>query len=220
MSARPTVITFVVVAVVGIGALFAAVGADQRWTAFSPEVPPSQPIKTLEPGAQACQAPFRAVAGFGSVRTWISALARRTPALWLGVYSPRGATIATGRTEGGHGQFVAVTFNLNATVPGGRRVVLCLHNAGPQSVTLLGANERLAYLFLRRHPESLLSLLPTVFRRAALFRPTWVGAWTFWLLLAGLLAAFVVGAVAVVQAAKSDALSPPLERETPDQPGG
>ncbi len=220
MSVRATVITFVAVAVVGASALFAAAGADQRWTAFSPNVPPSQPIKMLGPGGQACQGPLKAIVGFGSVRTWVASIARPTPALWLGVYSPRGATIATGRTEARHGQFVEVTFNLDATVAGGRRFVLCIHSAGPQPVTLLGANERLAFLFLRHDPESLLSLLPTVFRRAALFRPAWVGAWTFWLLLAGLLAAFVAGGVAVVQATRSDALAPPLERETPDQRNG
>jgi len=40
-------------------------------------------------------------------------------------------------------------------------------------------------LELVRAPErSLLSEVPDMFERASLFRPGWMGAWTFWLLLA------------------------------------
>ena len=54
-------------------------------------------------------------------------------------------------------------------------------------------------------PQSLFSMLPTIFRRAMLFRPTWVGAWTFWLLAAAVLGAFALGAVAVARASSADA---------------
>lgn len=205
MSVRTTVITFTTVAIVGTGALLAASAADQRWTAFSPGVPPSDPVRALSPGTQFCQAPSKAIVGFGSVRTWVSATAPPGAVLQLRVRSLSGATIAAGRTSTGYGEFVDPTFNLDAPVAGGQRVSVCLRNAGPAPVTLLGANRRLAFLFLRHHPESLLSLLPTVFKRAALFRPGWVGPWTFWLLLAGMLAAFVLAGTAVVRAAASDA---------------
>jgi hypothetical protein len=46
------------------------------------------------------------------------------------------------------------------------------------------AGTDISLLFLRSHPASSLSLLPAIFRRAALFRPSWIGAWTFWLLAA------------------------------------
>ena len=40
MSLRTTTIAFAAVAVAGVGALLAAAAADQRWTAFSADVPP------------------------------------------------------------------------------------------------------------------------------------------------------------------------------------
>lgn len=202
MSVRTVVITYAAVAVAGIGALLAAAASDQRWTAFSPGVPPSDSVTMLSPGRQFCQGPSTAIAGFGSVRAWVSASRPPGAALRLRVRSLSGATIATARIPPGYGQFFDPTFNLDDAVSPGRRITLCLHNDGPGPVTLLGANRRLAFLFLRRHPESLLSLLPTVFRRAALFRPTWVGPWTFWLLLAGVLAGFLLGGIAVLGAVR------------------
>ena len=60
-------------------------------------------------------------------------------------------------------------------------------------------------LVLRSKPDhSLLGSLPTVFSRAALWRPSSVGTWTFWLLAFGTLAAFGLGVIAVVGAAESD----------------
>jgi hypothetical protein len=38
-------------------------------------------------------------------------------------------------------------------------------------------------LFLDRS-TSTLSLIPTIFRRASLFRPSWIGPWLYWLLVA------------------------------------
>jgi len=198
-------IVFAAVAVAGVGALLAAAAADQRWTAFSADVPPSQPVTALSPGQQFCQGPLKAIVGFGSVRAWVSPNAPPGAALQLRVRSLSGATIASGRIPAGYGHFFDPTFNLGVPVRGSRRVYVCLRSAGPEPVTLLGANRRLAFLFLRRQPQSLLSLLPTVFKRAALFRPGWVGPWTFWLLLIGLIAAFVLGGIAVAQAASSDA---------------
>ena len=167
--------------------------------------PPSQPVTALSSGQQFCQGPLDAIRGFGSVRTWVSPDAPPGAALQLRVRSLTGATIASGRIPAGYGQFFDPTFNLDVPVRASQRVYVCLRSAGPAPVRLLGANRRLAFLFLRRHPESLLSLVPTVFKRAALFRPGWVGAWTFWLLLAGMLAAFVLAGTAVVRAAASDA---------------
>ena len=53
-------------------------------------------------------------------------------------------------------------------------------------------------------PPTLLSDIPTVFERAALFRPGWVGVWTFWLLAAALLGAFPLAALALTRAIDAD----------------
>ena len=59
------------------------------------------------------------------------------------------------------------------------------------ALTLSGkpSNLALAMIFSAPRSRSLIALLPTVFARAALFHPGWMGAWTFWALLVGLLVA-------------------------------
>jgi hypothetical protein len=42
----------------------------------------------------------------------------------------------------------------------------------------------IAMVFPRPQPKSVLAIVPEMFRRASLFRPGWLGAWTFWLLAA------------------------------------
>lgn len=118
---------------------------------------------------------------------------------------------------------------LSATLPAGRPMTLCLRNAGTTVISLLGAtsvarshgltvsgrisggltvagrrsNLALSLLFLRPHPVSLLSQIPRIFSRASLFRPAWVGPWTFWCLVVALLAAFPLGGLALARAVDS-----------------
>jgi hypothetical protein len=42
----------------------------------------------------------------------------------------------------------------------------------------------IAIVFPRDKPKSALALVPEMFRRASLFRPGWLGAWTYWVLAA------------------------------------
>jgi hypothetical protein len=205
VSARPTLITCAVVAALGVAALLAGAAGNERWTAFSLDVPPSGPAAILRSGEQVCAGGLEAKAGFGSVRAWVTPLAAPGASLSMRVRAAAGATLASARIAQGYGTPIAPTFRLTRIVPAGRVVSVCIRSGGPKRVAVLGFQSSIALLFLRRHPESLLSLLPTVFARAALFRPAWVGPWTFWLLLGGLLAGLVVGAIAVLGAVRSDA---------------
>jgi hypothetical protein len=53
--------------------------------------------------------------------------------------------------------------------------------------------------------------LPRMFARARLFKPTWVGAWTFWLLLVALAATFGLAVAAVRTAAREDIADDPAD---------
>jgi len=135
------------------------------------------------------------------------------------------ATLASGQITAGYTGAIAPIVSLDRAISSGRRIRVCLHSRGPGSVDLMGApllNQALAeddgtasgssqaaiaLLFLRPHPKSLLSLVPTVFARAALFRPSWVGPWTYWLLSVAFLGAFVLAGVAVAHAVRSDEAS-------------
>jgi hypothetical protein len=59
-------------------------------------------------------------------------------------------------------------------------------------------------VLLSQSQRSLLAWLPTAFSRASLWRPSWVGAWTFWVLAGGLLATFALAVLAVLKAAEDD----------------
>jgi len=114
-----------------------------------------------------------------------------------------------------------VTVPLTRRIPSGRRVVVCIRDESGAPVAVAGgpapgsagrllidrtpvASSGLALVFIRAHAPTLMSMLPTVFRRAALFKANWVGAWTFWALLAAVLAAFAVAGAAVATAARTD----------------
>ena len=115
---------------------------------------------------------------------------------------------------------VSRTTVLTTPIPSGKRISVCLHNHGPSSTTVLGSGtnplsgtvtiankadpQAMALLFLEPHERSLLSLVPTALRRASLFRPGWIGAWTFWALGVALLLGFGVLTIAVVRAAQDD----------------
>ena len=197
-------ITFAVVAVTGIAALLASAGAEQRWAAFSPKIPTDGPAATVSAGRQVCDGPMRSTVAFGSVRAWLSPGSTPAASLSMRVRSAAGAIVAIGRPSPATASSAAPTFNLTAPVRAGQAISVCIRGDGPNPVTLLGSKGMVSLLFLRPHPQSLLSLVPTIFRRAALFRPSWVGPWTYWLLLAAVLAAFVAGGFAVAAAIRAD----------------
>jgi hypothetical protein len=114
---------------------------------------------------------------------------------------------------------------LRGSVAGSRKVVACFLDVGAAPAVLLpppGTPTRVTVersdgladyadigLELNRSDDrSLLALLPDVFDRASLFRPGWVGAWTYWLLLVAL----VIGVPVLL----SRALASASDEDEPD----
>ena len=246
MSARAGVLAIAVTAVLGVAGLLLAAGSDGRSTAFSLDIPPSGPVATLHKGQAACQGPLTATASVGFVTSWIypstvSGVIPQGPipgaAIDLTVRDAvTNATLARGPIAGGYVAPIAPTVALNRTIPTGRRIRVCLRSRGPGTVDLMGAtlpNQALAeddgtttassraaiaLLFERKNPRSLLSLVPTIFERASLFRPGWVGPWAYWLLSAAILGAFALAGVAVTRALRSDATDEGHRSPTPEEP--
>ena len=237
MSGRANVLVVAAVAILGVAGLLLAAGNDGRSTAFSLDIAPAGPVSVLQPGQAACQGPITPPSSFAFVQPWIyPALA--TGAITTGSIpgaavdlTVRDAVTNTILASGPiAAQYVRPIFPivaLDRTIPSGRRIRVCLRSRGPGTVDLMGdplPNQALrdddgnvtgepraaiSLLFLRQRPRSLLSLVPTVFTRASLFRPGWVGPWTYWLLSAVLLGAFVLTGVAVTRATRSDTTSYP-----------
>jgi hypothetical protein len=221
VRARLGLAAFVLVAALGLAALLLASATDRRSIAFSLDVPDIEPVLSVEPGQAVCESPIETTVAFAGIRAWPVPAAPPGAGFAVTVRDARSERIlATGRMTPGYATTTPRTAALDATVPVGRRVEVCLRSTGPQRAGLLGAAPSpepvtvtvagkrsaigVSLIFLRRHPPSLLSLVPTIFRRAALFRPGWVGAWTFWILTGALLGAFVLGARALIDAIRED----------------
>jgi len=229
---RRGVLAFVLASGLGLAGLAVSAAWGKRWTAFSVRVPASGFAVLLQPNQQACQTPVKVSTSTGGFETWIYSGSVPGPALGVTVTDARnGKLLAVGRIPpsdrettppSGFPSPISTRTRFNATVPAGKRITVCFLNLGTTAVALMGSGgpsdtsgaitvpatshgQAISLLFLRPHPQSLFSMLPTVFRRAMLFRPTWVGAWTFWLLAGALLGSFALGALAIARASAADA---------------
>jgi hypothetical protein len=198
------------VAALGVLALLAAALLDDRETAFTVGLPPVRIAAELQPGERACRANIDVPADFSRVRLFTASFGRPGPRLSVAAGDSRG-TVAPGYPDNS-----AVEASLDA-VAEGERIDVCVTNQGDGRVALLGSppdtsppqladpelEPELGVAFLRDEPSSMAALVPEAFERASLFRPAWVGSWTFWALLV-LVAA---GVPALLMAAYRSAVS-------------
>jgi hypothetical protein len=218
MTRRATLTTFILASALALAGLLIAAASDHRDTAFSLRVPNNRPVVPLPPGRTLCQGPITAQAGFSSIEMW----ARPLHSLELRIRSLTAGGIDLTRTiSGSSTPSGELTVALGPGAVAARsRFTVCVRNTGPRRIAFEGGapsagsgafeisgkrgHDAIALAFLRRRGPSLLSLLPTVFRRASLFKLSSVGAWTFWVLLAALLGAFAIAGWAVRAAASAD----------------
>jgi hypothetical protein len=168
-----------------------------------------------------CQRPVTAEADFDIVRLTLAPTGRVRVVVTvvpLGAGDP--APSASGRLVlvGSKGP---AEVRLDRTVRQEQRFGLCVRNRGGGVLAVHGSDRAvdvagaatgdgarpyhdLSLGFFRASPRSVLSEVPAMFERAALFRPGFVGAWTFWLLLV----AVVAGVPALLAAALRHAAGP------------
>lgn len=219
MSARRAVAGFAVVLALGLIVLLVAGAAGTSTRAFSLGVPNVGPVTTVRAGQQACETPVPVPAGFGSLRVWASSI--EGDALLAATISDAQSSrvLARGQTVVGPGA-TDYPVELSADVPAGRPIRICLTNTSPSAVYLDGSGQTnpavhlttagkpvalgISLVGVAPQPHSLESQLSTVFSRAALFRPGWVGSWTFWVLVVALVVALGLAGFAVVSASSDD----------------
>jgi hypothetical protein len=181
---------------------------------FSNRIPDQASVALLRPTQQVCEGPVTSPRQTQGVGIWggsVIGSARLTVTVQDAVTRQElavGRIGATAPTE-----YIA---RLDHTVPGGRPLRICLVGSlntfsllgGPaasRSAAMTGRKPGAEFsLALLNDDRSLLGSLSTAFSRASLFRPAWVGSWTFWLLACALLAAFGLGVAAVTSAASAD----------------
>jgi hypothetical protein len=192
--------------------------------------PNQSTIAALHPAQRVCEGPITSQGPARGVAIW-GASAKGVAKLTVSVQD------ATTHTVLASGSFHPIplesdwTARLDREVPGSRPVRICLTDdvgafslagsaVSAPTVTVAGvATGQRFSLVLLSDGGSLLGSLSTAFSRASLWRPSWVGSWTFWLLGIALLAAFGVGVSAVVSAAAADDEDRPGSEPDPDGDG-
>lgn len=192
-------IALVGVVVLGAAGILLGASADQRRLAFTLGVAPEGGVAPLRPGAEVCQAPIYSSAPFRLVAFEVDVRELPTP-LQVEVRDlPGGGRLGAGRLAPPYAAGALSAVDVGP-VAGGRRISVCVRNAGRYRVDLAGGpavaartstasvrgrslRKDLTLVFLRGEPRSALELAPEMVRRAALFRPGWVSARLLWVLL-------------------------------------
>jgi hypothetical protein len=214
-AATATLVAFLL----GVAVVLLLAATDQRHLAFSLAVRASEPGVEVQPGQEACQRDVDVEEPFDSVTILPAAFFHPVPRLELRVLDRESRrTVATGLLGDGYPENKATTIRLHPAIPRGRRVDVCFRNAGAWKVAFFSGpgqdNETsfgtldgrfiqsdIVIDFVRSKPRRTLSMIPDIFRRAALFHPSWVGAWTFWVLAVLLVVAVPAALVGAVRAA-------------------
>jgi hypothetical protein len=192
-------LAFVATAALGIIALLAISIAEERDLAFTLGVQPAEVAAVAKPGQTVCQGPVYVPADASAVTFEAAASGTPGPPIMVTVRGAGGQVLGSGVVPAGY----SGRSNLRVAVGGiaeGRTITLCFRNEGRESVALYGNGPAAArtsgatleakqlgtditLVFERADSRSMLSALPDIFQRAALWHNGWVGAWTFWVLL-------------------------------------
>jgi hypothetical protein len=190
-----------------LGVVAAAIvgAADERELAFTTNVRVVEIVILAAPGSETCQHELEAAAEFDTVEFVLGTGELPGPPLGVTVREIRTLrTLATGRLAAGARDNRPVAVRLDRPISEGTRFDVCVSNASEREVGFYGGPTAespghsevdghpgrgdLRIVFLRSEPRSALAQVPDMFDRATRFRPDAVGAWTFWLLLAGVAA--------------------------------
>ncbi|MCW2968126.1 MAG: hypothetical protein JWM71_1898 [Solirubrobacteraceae bacterium] len=221
-----------VVAAVGLVTLAVLAVSVSTTRAFTLGVLSSTPSPEIAAGQTACQMPITVPPGgaFDKVDFEVGTYYEYGPTLDVTVSGagsrlpggPRHGVLPKGYPDVGLQQRHVVTVG---DVPDGSAVKVCFHNRGPGEIALFGNSDAASLessalidghaigfdfdLVFRRPARTFATLVPTVARRASLFRPPWMAPGVYYVLaLLALLCVPVLLARAVRALAEPDAPRP------------
>jgi hypothetical protein len=192
-------IALIATVVVGLVALAGVAARDKRDLAFTIGVVPTIPAAKLNPGATVCQSAITVPDSFTRVRLRAGTTAGPGQPLDLNVREVgSNRTLAHGRLPGGYPDPTEQSARVGR-VAAGKRIAVCIRNVGRRNALVYGnaagaappsqaslhgrtLDTDLTLVFLGDSRRSMLTQLPDLFQRASVFRPGWVGPWTFWVL--------------------------------------
>jgi hypothetical protein len=186
--------------------------------AYAVGVPAVRKVAVARPHHEVCEGPISSQYAFQSVVLWGIYVSGKPLVRVSGLSAAAKGVISAGLVErsppGGYGRFTA---KLRSSVAGDQAVEVCVSDPdgklrlrgstpGYTGVAIGGTKSLTAFSMVLLEPtrHSFLGSLSLAFSRAALFRPSWVGPWTFWVLLIALLGAIPVAAFAISAALRSE----------------
>jgi GT2 family glycosyltransferase len=190
---------FGVTVVAGLAVLLLAASDDRSDVAFTNEASSSQEVVSIAGRRTFCQRVADVPKSFDGVNIPIYSGRSTEPFALVVRDGRRGTRLGAGQGSAPPAPaFVAIQ---TGRVEAGRPVRVCVENRSRGRLGLYGTGEgerrvtrgtvrngRVALIFTGES-RSLLQRIPDAFGRAELFKPAWLGAWTFWLLAAG----FILG---------------------------
>lgn len=177
---------------VAVVALLVVSALQSTSLAFTLGVQPAFGVVKLERGQQVCQGDIEVPpdGGFDRVRLKVDRPSRDVAVQVVDVAT----TAVVARGDLGASPDVARV----GSVPADAKIRVCVSNRGSQVVEVFGNPDVAApptsasldgnpaavdlALAFEREPRSMLSLIGDMFDRASLFKVSWFGGWTFWLL--------------------------------------
>lgn len=212
-------VALAVALVAGLG-LLAKTATEEREAVYGLGVPSFTVAAKLEAGKRTCQEPIELPVKANSVVFPVATDGRPGEPLDVTVRTASGRVLGAGSVAPGYLDGTPQTARLSRAVGPASRVAVCIRNDGEQPVFVYGSENvtssgtitdgapggiDLDLRFLSDDPRTFAEDLPDAFARAALFRPGWVGAWVYWVLLALLvLGAPLLLALALARAARDD----------------
>jgi hypothetical protein len=215
---RRSWVPFVLVALAGVVVLVLAALRPTTERTFALGVPNAGQVAVIRAGTRVCESPITSPAAFREVGIF----GGPPPGPPAGV-ARIAVVVSNARTHQviGRASLVATATGehaarLGASIDAGTPVRICLiGRSGTFSLLGTGSPRPAARIsgapagmefsvVLLRPGVSLLGSLPTAFARASLFKLSWIGSWTFWVLLGALLATIPLGAVAIALVADED----------------
>ena len=182
----------VIAVLVAVAVLLVSAALDRREVAFEANLPAFDLVANLAPGDEVCAEGIDVPAGFDRVRLVVGRPRLEAQPLTVVLTDEvTGSQVARASFPGGPSNAGGNIEVPVGHVPAGGRLRGCVTNEGDAEQSLFGSPPNrnatlppvVAFAFVSDPAPSLLSLVPDVVERSALFKPGFYGAWTTWLLL-------------------------------------
>ncbi|MBI2691015.1 MAG: DUF2142 domain-containing protein [Solirubrobacterales bacterium] len=199
-----------VLAIAALLALLAFTPSKPRLSGNNGVSPDAFVVTIARDGTPLCTKGVTLPAGTDAVRLWVGTYRRIGVKMTMTARNAAGKQLGTS-TPPAFNDGAYPTFKVPSGLSAG--ATLCFRtdgsnaavagnpngNSSPEQISTIGKKPvkgDLSIEYMRAGSNSTWSMIPTIFSRAALFRPSWVGAWTYW--LAALLAFGLIAAAWVL----------------------